>query len=93
MSGTILYRDITDLCGNHQRKILNNIANNNAVIDIPKRFDSNKKELNTFSLSDSQSFLNANLNEDLPKKEAFVPYNQNYMNFVTYDDISFQKTG
>ena len=111
MSGTIYYTRITDLCGNHQRLNLNRIANKYNIIDIPIHFESSNNELNTFSVGDSQGFLNTNSDLNLSTKQAFFPYGGlyysdvdkielpnhpstgNHMNFVTYDDISFQNTG
>ena len=77
----------------HQILNLNRIANQDKIIDIPINFESSNNDLNIFSLSDSQGFLNASTYSDFQKKETFVPCNQNYMNFVAYDDISHSNTG
>ena len=90
MSRFVFYRNTSDVYGNHQQGNLNRIANNEDIIDLPINFESDDRKLNTFSLVDSQIFLNEPIDPTLAKINVFIPDNQNYFNFVAYYHISHE---
>ena len=92
MSGTVFYRYIRDLCGNHQQGNLNKIANHQPILDIPIHFESGDRTLNNFSLVDTQKFLNESISPLLKRNLINLPSNQNFLHFVAYYDLSYSET-
>ena len=87
MSNLIYFRNHNELTNEHRLNNLNKISNDEAILDLPSRYNDNSIEKNNYSLYDVQKVINSDISSlNINRIEANIPNNDYIMNFITYEN-------